>query len=77
VPDRFRTPPRSSSHEAAHLRAKIRLDQIKPIVEQLRIGDIARRFGGISLHGVIIMPPSNSNHFRHGTLSVVRVCGRS
>jgi hypothetical protein len=40
-----------------------------------RIGDIARRFGGISLHGEIFTPPSNSNYFRHGTLRVVRARG--
>jgi hypothetical protein len=63
--------------EAAHLRAKIRRDQIEPIAKQFRIGGIARRLRGISRHGVIFTQPSNSSHFRHGTLSVVRVCGGS
>jgi hypothetical protein len=59
-------------NEAAPLRAKIRLDQIEPIAEQLRIGDIARRLRGISPHGVNFTSPSNSNHFRHCSLGVVR-----
>ncbi len=38
-----------STTKAAHLRAKIRLDQIEPIAEQRRIGDIARRLRNISV----------------------------
>jgi hypothetical protein len=39
--------------ETAHCHAQACRDRIKPIVEKLLIGDIARRLRGICFHGVI------------------------
>jgi hypothetical protein len=45
--------PEALADEAAPCHAQACLDRIKPVVEKLLIGDIARRLRGICFHGVI------------------------
>jgi hypothetical protein len=53
--------------KAAYLRAQVRLDRIKPIVEKLLIGHIGQGFRGIYFHGVISIGGSTPIRFEKQT----------